>query len=104
VLPLHATARFCSARSRSLATAATGHHPFLSCSPEPDEIADALAFALQNDGRGRVHQADSFICRIAAERLVQHLGRCGFVVMCKPPPAVAPTASQMPLPPGRTDV
>jgi hypothetical protein len=65
---------------------------------EPDEIADALAFALLHDGRRRVHQADSFICSIAAERLVKHLERCGFVVMCKPP-AVAPTASGMPLPP-----
>jgi hypothetical protein len=67
---------------------------------EPDEIADALAFALQHDGKRRVHQADSFICRIAAERLVQHLERCGFVVMRKPL-AVAPTASGMPLPPGQ---
>jgi hypothetical protein len=67
---------------------------------EPDEIAGALAFALQHDGKRRVHQADSFICRIAAERLVKHLERCRFVVM-KKPPALAPTASGMPLPPGQ---
>jgi hypothetical protein len=67
---------------------------------DPDEIADASAFALQHDGKRRIHQADSFICRIAAERLVKHLERCGFVVM-KRPPALAPTASGMPLPQGR---
>lgn len=64
---------------------------------QPDEIADALAFALQNDGRRRVHQADSFICRIAAERLVKHLERCGFVVM-KRPPAPMHSASDHPHP------
>jgi len=50
-----------------------------------DEIAQTLAFALQYDGRKRVHQADSFLARIAAERLVLHLERSGFVVMKKPP-------------------
>jgi hypothetical protein len=64
---------------------------------EPDEIADALAFPLQHDGKRSIHQADSFICRIAADRLV--LERCG--VCCdEEAAAVAPSASRMPLPPG----
>jgi hypothetical protein len=58
---------------------------------ETDEIADALAFALQHDGGRRVHQADSFIVRIAAERLLKRPEQYGFVVM-QQPPAVAPTA------------
>lgn len=65
----------------------------------PDEIADALAFALRYDGRKRVHHADDLMARIAAERLVKHLERSGFVVM-KKPPAAAPTTSRMPAPPG----
>lgn len=64
----------------------------------PDEIAQALAFALQFDGRKRVHQADSFIARIAAERLVQHLERSGFVVM-KRPPREPHSMAKMPPPP-----
>ena len=49
------------------------------------EIADSLSFALRYDGRKRVHQADEFMARIAAERLVQHLERSGFVLMKQPP-------------------
>ena len=66
---------------------------------QPDEIADALAFALCYEGRKRVHHADDFMAQIAAERLVRHLERAGFVVM-KAPPAVARTSSRMPAPPG----
>ena len=66
----------------------------------PEEIAQALAFALQYDGRKRVHQGDSLIAQIAAERLVQHLERSGFVVM-KRPPGEAPSTSAMPEHPSR---
>ncbi len=55
------------------------------------EIADSLSFALRYDGRKRVHQADEFMARITAERLVQHLERSGFVLM-KQPPAPAQSA------------
>ena len=64
---------------------------------QPDEIVDVLAFALQHDGRRRVHQADSFICRIAAERLAKPLEQSGFVVM-KRPSAPMPSASDHPHP------
>lgn len=39
----------------------------------PDEIVEALSFALRYDGRRRVHHADDAIARITAERLVEPL-------------------------------
>lgn len=65
----------------------------------PDEIADALAFALRYEGRKRVYHADDFMARITADRLVKHLARSGFVLM-KAPAAPAPSTSHMPKPPG----
>jgi hypothetical protein len=59
-----------------------------------DEIADALSFALQYQGRKRVHHADSMMARIAADRLVQHLRASGFVLM-KGAPAIASSTSGM---------
>src|ERR1700681_2362116 len=50
-----------------------------------DELIFALGFALQFEGRKRVHQADGLAARIAAERLVRHLRKSRFVVMMKPP-------------------
>jgi hypothetical protein len=51
----------------------------------PDDLADALAFALRFDGRKRKHDAGEFMARIVAKRLVEHLDCAGFVVMRKPP-------------------
>jgi hypothetical protein len=51
----------------------------------PDDLADALAFALRFDGRKRKHNASEMMARILAERLVEHLERSGFVVMKRPP-------------------
>jgi hypothetical protein len=64
----------------------------------PDEVVEALAFALRYRGRARTHDADGFMARAAAERLLEHLERSGFVLMRKPaaPDHTAPTA-----PPGR---
>jgi hypothetical protein len=50
-----------------------------------EDVAEALAFALRFQGRKRVHNADELMSSIAAKRLVEHLERCGFVVMKKPP-------------------
>ncbi len=50
-----------------------------------DEIIETLSFALRYDGRRRVHLADSFMARVAAERLAEHLRLSGFVVMKRPP-------------------
>lgn len=63
----------------------------------PDEIAEALSFALRYEGRKRVYHADPIMARITADRLVSHLTVSGFVVM-KAPPAVSPTTSNMPTP------
>jgi hypothetical protein len=51
----------------------------------PEDIADALAFALRFSGRKRVHNGDEIMAAIVAKRLVEHLERAGFVVMRKPP-------------------
>lgn len=48
------------------------------------DIADALMHALRFDGRRRVHDADELMARLVAERLVEHLQRCGFVLMRAP--------------------
>jgi hypothetical protein len=61
----------------------------------PEEIADTLSFALQYQGRKRVHHADDMMARITAERLVRHLEASGFVLMKRPPNA-QPTTSGMP--------
>ena len=58
----------------------------------PEEIAQTLSFALQFEGRKRVHQADGLMAQITAERLVRHLERSGFVLM-KKPAAPAPTVA-----------
>jgi hypothetical protein len=49
------------------------------------DLAEAVAFALRFEGRRRVHHADEYMAAIAAERVVRHLERAGFVVMKKPP-------------------
>jgi hypothetical protein len=51
----------------------------------PEDLADALAFALRFDGRKRKHDAGEMMARIVAERLVRYLDGAGFVVMKKPP-------------------
>jgi hypothetical protein len=49
----------------------------------PDDLADALAFALRFEGRKRTHRGDEIMAEIVAKRLVAHLERAGFVVMKK---------------------
>ena len=51
---------------------------------EPSDIAESIAFALYS-GRKHVHDSETFTARIAADRIVRHLERCGFVVLKKPP-------------------
>lgn len=50
-----------------------------------EDLITTLSFALQFTGRKRTHHADSFMARIAAEHLVDHLDRSGFVVSKRPP-------------------
>ena len=59
---------------------------------QPGEIEETLAYALRFDGRKRVHHADDAMARIAAQRLVDHLERSGFVIH-KRSAAAAPTTS-----------
>ena len=51
----------------------------------PDDLADALAFALRFDGRKRKRDSGEIMAAIVARRLVEHLERAGFVVMRRPP-------------------
>jgi hypothetical protein len=52
---------------------------------DPRDLAEAIAFSLRFEGRRRVHQADEYMAAIAAQRVVRHLERAGYVVMKKPP-------------------
>ncbi len=60
-----------------------------------EELVEGLAFAMHYQGRKRVRDdhADSFMGRVAAERLTDYLAQSGFVVM-KKPPAVAPSTTR----------
>jgi hypothetical protein len=49
-----------------------------------DDLMDGLVHGLRYDGCRRVHDADEMMARIVAERLIEHLGSCGFVLMRKP--------------------
>jgi hypothetical protein len=52
----------------------------------PDDLADALAFALRFEGRKWKHDAAEFIAQIVAKRLISRpSGALGFVVMKTPP-------------------
>lgn len=51
---------------------------------EPDDVRQALAFALAFDGRRRFRQADDLMARITADHLVRYLEMAGFVVMRRP--------------------
>jgi hypothetical protein len=49
---------------------------------DPHDLAEAVAFALRFfEGRKRTRDADAFRAALAAERVVRHLDRAGFVVM-----------------------
>jgi hypothetical protein len=48
----------------------------------PEEIAEALSYALRYDERGKPRKGGwDFAAGLAAERLADHLRRSGFVVM-----------------------
>jgi hypothetical protein len=53
---------------------------------DPRDLAEAVASALRFfEGRKRNRDADSFTVTLAAERVLRHLERAGFVVMKKTP-------------------
>jgi hypothetical protein len=62
----------------------------------PEDVADSISFALRWSGRKRVHDGGALAASIAADRIVRHLERCGYVLMKRsplsgsPPPNVPP--------------
>jgi hypothetical protein len=62
---------------------------------EPAELEQALAHALQYDGRKVFRTSGEMMAKITAAHLVAQLRRAGFVVMKKPPavPHSAPPCS-----------
>jgi hypothetical protein len=48
---------------------------------DPDDVIDALSYALRYDGRSRVRHADIIMARIVADRMVRQLAVRGYVVM-----------------------
>lgn len=61
----------------------------------PEEVAEALCFALRFKGRRPFPQANTLMAEITAAHLVEHLQRCGLYVM-KGPNAQGPDASRHP--------
>ncbi|HEY1885910.1 MAG TPA: hypothetical protein VGG86_07635 [Roseiarcus sp.] len=51
----------------------------------PADVADSISFALRWSGRKRVHDSDALAASIAADRIVRHLERCGYVLMKRSP-------------------
>ena len=51
----------------------------------PEDLAEALTYALRYSGRKRVRDSGEIMARIVAERLVEHLEQSGFVIMKRPP-------------------
>ena len=49
------------------------------------DIAESVAFALLFSGKKRVHDSDRMTASIAAQRIVRHLERCGYVLMKRHP-------------------
>ncbi len=60
---------------------------------EATEIEQALAHALQFDGRRHFRASGEMMARITAAHLVEQLRQAGFVILKKPPAAMhsAPT-------------
>ena len=53
---------------------------------EPEEVAEALSYALRYDERGKLRRSGwDFAASLAAEQLTEHLRRSGFVIMKAPP-------------------
>ena len=61
-----------------------------------EEIAATLAHGLRYEGRRRVHDADTAMARVTAERLVRHLRASGFVLMKRPDLAALSTTEHIP--------
>jgi hypothetical protein len=61
------------------------HEEYKFTAADPRDLAESVALALRFfEGRKRNHDGDAFRATFAAERVVRHLERAGFVVMKKP--------------------
>jgi hypothetical protein len=65
-------------------------------SADPDDVRQALAFALTFDGRRQFRTSGEMMAKITAEHLMRHLEWCGFVVMKQPPRAGHSTSAGKP--------
>lgn len=61
-------------------------------SASPEEIAEALSYALRFNGKKPFPQSHALMARVTAEHLVEHLLRCGFEIT-KRPASAAPSTS-----------
>jgi hypothetical protein len=52
---------------------------------DASDIADSISFALLFSGKKRVHDSDRLTASIAAQRIVRHHEKCGYVLMKRPP-------------------
>ena len=60
----------------------------------PEDVANSISFALLwSRSRKRVHDSEAMTAALAADRIVQHLERSGYVILKKPP---APGAGSNP--------
>ena len=50
-----------------------------------EDLVQTVAFALCTQGRRRIDTAGQATARITAERLVDHLEACGYVILRRPP-------------------
>ena len=51
-----------------------------------EDVANSISFALLwSRGRKRVHDSEAMTAALAADRIVQHLERSGFVILKRPP-------------------
>jgi hypothetical protein len=57
---------------------------------KPEDLSEALAFALLYSGRKQIHDGSEMMADMVAKRLVEHLERSGFVIMKRLPSRAAP--------------
>ena len=57
----------------------------------PDDLADALAFALRFDGRARRRDTGEMMAAIVARQILEHLECASYFVMQRPPVGGAST-------------
>ena len=62
----------------------------------PEDVRDALAFALTHDGKRQFRTSGEMMAKITARHLLEHLERSGFVLMKEPPAKMVSTSPHQP--------